>query len=752
MLQDVNLVRPRSSEPVTPASTGADPGLDYWADTFTGGSIGSIWTKASWLSGDISIPAETSGRGGSTVAIKKDTDTATEGGLVADALALFAPAKKYRVELFIEPFKGAYSGSHFIFARMDSSSPVVTTDGISLELVLTGTSGAYSGELIEYVSGSPTTTSFTAGTIGSSKQGWFAAEITADALVVKWQGVTVLSKSVASAAGPRFGFGLHAIETPSRVGVDTFRLQYHRTDERENVDRLVVGSAGGGIYKQSMLGVISAVSVPSSLSSDRRVRAAERAGKLYIADHGDPRVDLPGGVIDSAGTALTSASVPDFTTLGIDTAADVVVLTDVSGDTNEHTSKISSVTSSTVTLSTSAGGAGTANFRIERAPKVFDPLADTLVILVATSGKGQAPTGCPLISEYRDRIVMAGAKANPNVWYMSRQEDPLDWDYFADDTDVGRAAAGDVSEAGIIGEPITALMDYSDDAMVFGCENSLWLLRGDPVYGGQIDNLSRTVGVISGDAWTTTPDGMIVFLSRDGLYSMSPGSTSFPKSMSREKLPLELRDIETSLAAVSLAFDPRDRGVHIYVTPVDDRPAVHYWFDWETGGFWPMRLATGYEPTAVLSHMSRFSEDSSVLLGGRDSKIRRFHARAENDDGDEISSHVVYGPLRPGGNDYFEGVLNELIGTLGVESGSVTVEIQSGLSVEEAVRGFNTLRAHQTFTLVERRNYKMRPRVRGSALAIKFSNLSGTKRSWAIERIIVTLTQKGRERRLGTLS
>jgi len=94
-----------------------------------------------------------------------------------------------------------------------------------------------------------------------------------------------------------------------------------------------------------------------------------------------------------------------------------------------------------------------------------------------TASAGQVPTGCPLIANYLDRIVLAGSDKDPHVWYMSAVSDPDDWDY--SQTTVTAAIAGTSSNLGMPGFAITALVVNKDDYLIISNKQQLWLMRGD---------------------------------------------------------------------------------------------------------------------------------------------------------------------------------------------------------------------------------------------------------------------------------
>jgi hypothetical protein len=202
----------------------------------------------------------------------------------------------------------------------------------------------------------------------------------------------------------------------------------------------------------------------------------------------------------------------------------------------------------------------------DRFPKVFDPAGGTLAKITASAGT--VPSGNPCVARYRGRLVLAGASANPQLWYMSRVGDPTDWDYSVEAADKSGAVSGGTDDAFTIGEAITALIPSGDECMIFGCSTSLHILQNDPRSGGSIKKISDKVGIVSHGAWCTTPEDAIVFLSHDGLYMMYGGcSHTHPQSLSRERLPAALLNLGQSDKIINLAYNQFARGVDIWVTP-----------------------------------------------------------------------------------------------------------------------------------------------------------------------------------------
>ena len=331
-------------------------------------------------------------------------------------------------------------------------------------------------------------------------------------------------------------------------------------------------------------------------------------------------------------------------------------------------------------------------YYIAKPPKVYDAQTDSLAYLAAATGKGTVPVGCRLITLYRDRIVLAAQDELPHIWYMSRQGDPTDWDYTQEDS--GAAVFAQSSVAGQLADPITALISHSDECLIIGCYNSLWMLRGDPGFGGSVDQVSRKIGIVGSHAWTRTPDDMVVFLSPDGLYVMPAGCNGFPTSLSRERLPDELIGLNQDSEAITMEYDVINRGIHIFATKVDRSEASHWWFDWEAKAFWRVKLMSDHEPYSLFEQLN-WHAGPTILLGCRDGYIRRFDRAFTVDDGDNaIESYCVLGPFHLDRDGFDEGVLTQIQAHVGRESGNINYEIHAGDGHESAPECTNARKRH----------------------------------------------------------
>lgn len=699
-------------------------GFTAWSDTFSGASLMESWTQASWATA-VPIILSTS--------LASIDYTIAEGEVVADLISIDT-SKAYTVEMFLTPWSNAWHGSYRLYLRLDNDNPDIETDGVMVEITQTGSTGSYTGIIRSVVSGVATDYTITPGTIGSIQPGWLSASISGDVVNVYWNNTLIATQTVGTHAGYRVGFGLKCTVDGGLSLANVFRVQYYSTESTIMLRSMLVGSSFCAIYYESTFGRMTEIDTDVSVRSDVLLTSCQSGQELYIADWGDVSANGTDGTVTAA--ELTATGITDWRFSGIDSADHVVVISNGTGTAIDGTYKISSVNESSITLTTVAG-TGNCSYRIERAPKIYDPSAGTVSIYFATAGKGSVPTGCPLICRYLDRIVFAGAEIAPHVWFASRQGDPLDWDY--SQTDAQRAILGPSSDAGVPGDPITALIPHSDDYLIIACTNNIWRLQGDPAYGGSLVNVSRIAGIIGPKAWCWGPTGELIFLSLNGIYVLPAGGNAYPVQFSTDTLPKEFININMVNTTVLMEYDTQNNGIHVYLTSESSNDRRHWWIDWNRKTFWPVSLTSDYEPTATCSVQATAIEDSGIAIGGRDGYIRRFTDLAENDCGTAFSSYAIIGPIALN-KDSQMGTIVSIDANIAEESGDVTCDIYTSLTFE------GTLSEIASDTLVwegglNATNY---PAARGQACALKLTGESG--RRWAVENINAIIKESGTRR------
>ena len=699
-------------------------GFTSWSDTFGGLSLSEAWTQASWAE---DVPYVLPSSLAST-----NTDIA-EGAAVLDSLPIDS-GEAYTVEMYLAPWAGTYAGNYRLYIRLDNTTPDIETDGVVVDLVMDDDTGDYTATLTSILAGVSTETDTATGTLSSPLPGWLSAVVVGAVVSVYWGGTEILSGTVGAQTGLRVGFGMECTIDGGLCLTNVFRVQYYSTGNVNALRTMLVASACGNIYSEGPYGRMTVVASDLTLRDDVPLQAAQSGQKLYIADYGDVAASGTDGSV--AGTQLTAVGVADWTALGISIDDMVCVISNPLGTAVAQTYEIDSVAVGAVTLA-AAAGTGACSYRIERGPKVYDPILGTLELMIATDGVGQVPSGCPLICRYLDRIILAGAEIAPHVWFASRVSDPLDWDYAQEDSQ--RAVAGTASEAGVPGEAVTALVPHSDDYLIFGCTTSTWRLAGDPAYGGALNSLSHNAGIISGNAWCLGPTAELIFLSLCGLYALPPGGDKYPIQLSETVLPREFRNIDPSSVTTLLEYDIQDRGVHVFLTPESSNARIHWWFDWDRKTFWPVSLDSDHEPTAACSLQATAIEDSGTILGGRDGTLRRFSGLAETDCGEVYETYALLGPVAMD-RDSRVGFVQSIDAAMAAESGDVSWEIRTALTFEGSV----TATASDSGTWSEGLNPTDYPSCRGQAFTLKITGTSG--RRWSVEDITAVLREAGRRR------
>jgi len=139
---------------------------------------------------------------------------------------------------------------------------------------------------------------------------------------------------------------------------------------------------------------------------------------------------------------------------------------------------------------------------------------------------------------YRDRFIRPVGQAI----YASRQGDYTDWKMSADISDVGRPFVMQLSEAGELGASVVALLPHKDAYMLAATSGSLWVVRGDPTADGQLQNISRDVGMVGARAWCRDHLDRYYFLSSHGLYTVSASGDGL-QALSEDVIPQELTGV-----------------------------------------------------------------------------------------------------------------------------------------------------------------------------------------------------------------
>lgn len=378
----------------------------------------------------------------------------------------------------------------------------------------------------------------------------------------------------------------------------------------------------------------------------------------------------------------------------------------------------------------------------------YNPDTDEMEIWTASAGSmpvDPAGRSARLICTWNGRTCLSGFLADPQNIFMSAKDDPTDWDYAPSFPVPTQAVALSAAYAGLIGDKVTAIIPWSDDVLIIGCEHSIWQLTGDPMLGGNIDNICYGIGIAFGRAWTIDPNKVVYFFStRGGVFTLLPGQQPqrISTPVSHRLYSVNISEDET---AITMGWDDRPQGLHLFVTPLNRRTAATHWFwDKRYNAWWPVRYAhKDFNPKCCHPFRADDVDDRVMLVGSWDSHVRAVDQSPSEDDNLPFDSYVALGPVvAPDG-----GMVraDELQAMLGLDSLGVKYEIVAANDAQAALESITKydgkpwVGAVRTGDLAGGRNPTSGVRVAAHAMYIYIRS----SQAWAIEGIRVRLAHLG---------
>ena len=371
------------------------------------------------------------------------------------------------------------------------------------------------------------------------------------------------------------------------------------------------------------------------------------------------------------------------------------------------------------------------------------------------TNNGAMPNRAYLCCIYRGRVVLSGNPEYPNQWYMSRIARPFDWLYGADDP--MSAVAGNNADAGQCSDMVTALISFHDDYLVFGGTASVWILRGDPVAGGSLDNLTTTTGIFGHRSWCFDEDRNLYFWGDGGIYKVLSDFSQL-QNLTELALPKLITDEapDPTTHMITMGFDKRRHGLVICITKLIDGTNSNYFYSLQTKGFYPETYPEQCASYSMLYYDANDKDYADLLVGCTDGYIRRFVDSAKDDDigntDEAISSYVTYPIIPLGKEEDAEGKITSLVldSAGGEASGDFSDtdgfswEIHLGDDAEtvlEDIKDGATAVFTGTVSGTGRQN-KVRSRMRGAFAGLKIFNSSAAS-TWAINRVLYQTKPSG---------
>lgn len=372
----------------------------------------------------------------------------------------------------------------------------------------------------------------------------------------------------------------------------------------------------------------------------------------------------------------------------------------------------------------------------------YDPALNTVedwVLDAGTMPEDGDGNGPRLIALWRGRTLQSGLIGDPQNIFMSKVDDPLDYDYSPANPAATDAVALNLSDLGIIGDVVTGLVPATDDVLVVLCDHTIYKIAGDPLAGGKRHLVCDGIGGAWGQAWCKDPAGNIYFFSNvPGVYVMPPMAGGQPVRISHPIDPL-IRDVDTGTNVIRLFWDDLANGFWVFITPdevVEDPDDVTHWFyevprpDGSGGGWFKVRFADpNQNPLCGVTVDGNEANDRTLAIGSWDGYVRNADPDAADDDGTPIESYVVIGPYLTPNLD--EMKLMSMQGVFAEGSADVTYAILLGLTAEAALADDTATAEPRTGTFGASRGYTKRVRRAAHAIYCKLSSVG----RWAMETI-----------------
>ena len=321
-------------------------------------------------------------------------------------------------------------------------------------------------------------------------------------------------------AGLTIGF------TVTRNGVDSGTVTIDnwtlldQTSQSSRRYKIVTVSGGDVFSGYPRVALIAATNGTNALNTSGRIDAQFAYGKVYFTD-GDPAHYKLWTYSTDTVTTLT----PTAGTLPMGSEETAVNITAVDTDNKRFTvaEDWSARTAGDYFLvagSTGNDGYYTLVSLTGAGPTVLT-VSETIADATVDGTIQYQDQACKINCLYRGRLVMAGLKTDPQNWFMSAVNEPLDWDYGATPISATMAVAGNQTNAGKCPDIITCLAPYSDDLMFIGGDHTLWRMTGDPADRGRIDNISYKTGISGPDAYAFDPNGTFYFYGTGTIWRMA---------------------------------------------------------------------------------------------------------------------------------------------------------------------------------------------------------------------------------------
>lgn len=153
----------------------------------------------------------------------------------------------------------------------------------------------------------------------------------------------------------------------------------------------------------------------------------------------------------------------------------------------------------------------------------------------------QAGERATLICRWGPRLVLAGYRRTPNLWYACAPDEPFPdthtggshpTDGWTGNDILGAVSGSTYSDYGSLGDPIVSIFPFAQTGLMFACTNSFSFLTTDPLFGDSASmvSLTRSIGIAGRRAWCQSQEKGAWVLANDGLYFVNANDFNFNRA------------------------------------------------------------------------------------------------------------------------------------------------------------------------------------------------------------------------------
>ena len=308
----------------------------------------------------------------------------------------------------------------------------------------------------------------------------------------------------------------------------------------------------------------------------------------------------------------------------------------------------SSAFSSSSQFISAAAFLGEAFFTDGRARKVYSPKTG-LVTDWTSKTAGKIPPRCKLLVQWNGRLVLGRDADNPSALHFSARRDAYDWDRFPGVSIIpGQAFSLTDPTRGAPNDIINCILPWTADRLLALCDRSVWVVDGDPTYGGGSYQIPSSWGASFGRSAAVDEQGTVYFFTSTGGVAYLSGG--LVRSLTEGRIERRMQALAFDSNHVQLAWDDVRKRLHVFQEPygAGGTSLAHWSWERRTNSWREDEFGTAsVQPSFAAMFDGDAQGDRRLLLFTQGGYCNKYDPTVDTDDGNAFFAHEVIGPLAP---------------------------------------------------------------------------------------------------------